>query len=399
MRPKILLHPDFFYTGHSGAIAAREAARQLDKLGYDVNIFTHDKKDESIATYPYFRRIEYRGKANYFPKPYKDSFLKVLSELKPDYVFFIGGIVNVPLVYIDLCVENNIKTAFLFLAQDFFCARFHAALGTGVCTKCLDGSNFNAISNSCLEKHTRPTLFFLNYQLNQVMFLPRIRKIDFVLGSSDEQLHFYEKIGIKKSNIFKIPLFFDQKRVHEINLPLQPYFVIIAQYRHEKGIHLISKILDYIESGITVKALFFNDDEAQRFLENYPENKKHVESKMLEILPNVTMTTGAVELISGSKGVINPSIWSTTTEFVLLEVLGMSKPVITFDVGIHKEVIINRVNGICIKAGDFQAMGDEINNLSKDILLQESISRKAKDLYHELTDETSFVKVLTSIFR
>lgn len=399
MKPKILIHPDFFYTGHSGAIAAREAARQLDKLGYEVNIFTHDKKDESIATYPYFERVEYRGKANYFPKVYKDSFLKVITELKPDYVFFIGGIVNIPLVYIDLCVEYKIKTAFLFLTQDFFCARYHAALGTNFCSKCLDGANMNALVNKCLDKHTKPNLFFLNYQINQVMFLPRIRKIDFVLGSSDQQLDFYRKIGVNSANIFKIPLFFDQNRVHDIDVPTKPYFVIIAQYRHEKGIHLISKILDHVDNNVTIKALFFNDDEAERFLANYPENKIHVESGKMEILPNVTMTNGAVELIAASKGVINPSIWATTTEFVLLEVLGMSKPIITFDVGVHKEIIKNRINGICVKAGDFEAMGNEINNLNNDVLLQESISRKAKELYHELTDESSFEKTLTTIFQ
>lgn len=399
MKPKILIHPDFFYTSHSGAIAAREAARQLDKLGYDVNIFTHDKKDASIATYPYFERLEYRGKANYFPKHYRNSFFKVVTELKPDYVFFIGGIVNVPLVYIDLCVENNIKTAFLFLAQDFFCARFHAALSTGTCTKCLFGSNFNAIINNCLEKHAKPNLFFLNYQLNQKMFLLRIRKIDFVLGSSEEQLNFYHSIGVSKSNIFKIPLFFNQERIYKVDIPIDNYFVIIAQLRHEKGIHLISKILDYIEVGITIKVLFFNKDEAERFILNFPENKKHLKSKKLEIIPNMTMTTGAVDLIAGAKGVINPSIWSTTTEFVLLEVLGMSKPIITFDVGIHKEIIKNQINGICVKAGDFENMGKEINNLSKDEKLQENIARKAKELYHKLTDESSFEETLTKIFQ
>ena len=110
------------------------------------------------------------------------------------------------------------------------------------------------------------------------------------------------------------------------------------------------------------------------------------------------MTNGALELISGSKGVINPSIWATTTEFVLLEVLGLSKPVITFDVGIHKEVIKNRINGICVKSGDFKAMGDEINNLNDDPILQASIGIEAKRLFHQLTDEDSFSDILKSIF-
>jgi glycosyltransferase involved in cell wall biosynthesis len=398
MKPKILIHPDLFYSGHSGAIAARESARQLDKLGYEIGVFTHDPENKEIANYKYYSRIPYKGTSNLFSSNYKKSFEAIIKDFKPDYVFFIGLILTTPVVYIDLCKQLGIKTAFLLLENDIFCARLHAGLGTNSCTLCLDGSNFHALKNNCMEKQNRPYLYFLNYQLQQKLFLPRMRKIDFVLGSSDEQLDFYHRLGINKTNIFKIPLFFDQNRVRNINVPVEPYFVIIAQFRHEKGIHLISKILDNIKDGVKVKALFYNDEDATKFLEKYPENNRHIDNNKLEVLPNVTMTTGAVELIAGSKGVINPSIWPTTTEFVLLEVLGMSKPIITFDVGIHKEIIENRINGICVKAGDFKAMGDEINNLFYDSELVAKIGVQAKLLYHQLTDEKSFSGIFKKIF-
>ena len=226
-----------------------------------------------------------------------------------------------------------------------------------------------------------------------------MRKFDYVLGSSDEQLNFYRQVGIDASKIVKIPLFFDQKRIQTLHTPSLPYFVIIGQYRHEKGIHLISKILDHIRNGITVKLLFFNQTESDNFLREYPENQKHRDSGKLEILPGVTMTTGALELISGSRGVINPSIWATTTEFVLLEVLGLSKPIITFDVGIHREIIQNRINGICVKTGDFSGMGAEINHLADHPELEALIAPKAKKLFHQLTDEASFSPILTNLFR
>lgn len=399
MKIKILIHPDIFYSGHSGAIAAREAARQLNKFGYEVGIFTHDQQNKEIADYKYFQRIPYKGTANYISSNYRKSFINVIKCFNPDYVFYLGGIVNTPVIYFDLCRKYNIKTVFLLLVQDFYCARLHAGLGEGSCTKCLDGSNFNALINKCTEKQRRPLLMLLNYQINQKLFLSRLMKIDYVLGSSDEQLEFYHRIGISKTNTVKIPLFFDQNRVIEMNIQSNPYFVIIGQFRHEKGIHLISRILDNIENGISVKLLFFDNYEANRFLEEYPENQKHINSGKLQLLPGVTMTSGAIDIIAGSKGVINPTIWATTTEFVLLEVLGMSKPVITFDVGIHKEVIRNRENGICVKAGDYKAMGNEISILNKDSKLEEKISINAKLLYHKLTDESSFKSILTNIFK
>ena len=395
---RILIHPDIFYSYHSGAIAAREAARQLDKLGYVVGVFTHDEENKTIANYKYFKRIMYSGTANFFSSKYKVSFNNVINEFKPDYVFFIGGVLNTPVVYVDLCLKYKIKTVFLLFCQDFYCARIHAGLGTSSCTKCLDSSNINAFLNNCGEKQRRPNLYLLNYQLNQKLFVSRLKKIDYVLGSSDEQLGFFEKIGIKKSNICKIPLFFNKNRVKKISNSSKPFFVIIGQFRHEKGIHLISKILDFIDDEIVVKLLLFDEKEKDNFINFFPINNKHIKSKKLEVISGVTMTSGALELIAASKGVINPSIWATTTEFVLLEVLGMGKPIITFDVGIHKEVLINRVNGICVKSGDFQAMGDEINNLNKNIDLENNISVESIKLYKKLTDESSFTPILQNIF-
>ena len=110
------------------------------------------------------------------------------------------------------------------------------------------------------------------------------------------------------------------------------------------------------------------------------------------------METGAVELIANSRGVINPTIWATTTEFVFLEVLGIGKPIICFYVGIHKEVIKNRLNGIVVRSGDFQKIGDEINKLFNDDELYEVISVNAKKLFHKLTDDIVYTSVLKKIF-
>lgn len=274
----------------------------------------------------------------------------------------------------------------------------HAGLGHNSCTKCLDGSNLNAFLNNCGEKQKNPYLFLLNYQLNQHFFLKRLKKLNYVLGSSNEQLNFYNKVGVKQKKIKKIPLFFPQKRVHSINTVTKPYFVIIGQDRHEKGFHLISKICDHIDDNISVKLILFTDEEANHFKNNI-KNKHHIKNKKIEVIPDLTMTSGAIELIASSKGVINPSIWATTTEFVLLEVLGMGKPIITFDVGIHKEILVNRVNSICVESGNFAKMGQEINNLCYNDKLEKKISNESLKLFDKLTNEKYFKKTLKEIFK
>ena len=350
-----------------------------------------------MANYKHYKCIPYRGTANYFPSKYKESFNYVLKDFKPDYVFFIGGIVDTPVVYIDMCLKFKIKTVFLLLVQDFYCARLHAGLGDKSCTKCLDHSNLNAFLNNCGEKQNKPFTYLLNYQINQQLFLSRLKKIDHVLGSSNEQLNFYKKIGIKDNNIKKIPLFFPQERVRSLNADTKPYFVIIGQDRHEKGFHLISKILDHIDDDISVKLLLFTKEEADNFI-NDVKNKYHIKNKKIEVIPGLTMTNGALEVIANSKGVINPTIWATTTEFVLLEVLGMGKPIITFDVGIHKEILVNRFNSICVESGNFAMMGQEINNLCNDNMLEQKISNESLKLFDKLTNEIYFKNILKEIF-
>ncbi|MBK9744648.1 MAG: hypothetical protein IPO94_17620 [Saprospiraceae bacterium] len=104
------------------------------------------------------------------------------------------------------------------------------------------------LKNNCAEKQSRPLLTLINYQIIQKMFLKRLKKVDFVfLGSTFEQLDFYLKIGLIKENLVKNTIIFYQTRVKHLIQESKPYFVIIGQHRHEKGMHLISSILDYVD--------------------------------------------------------------------------------------------------------------------------------------------------------
>lgn len=397
-KTRILLHPDLFHTGNSGAIVAREAARQLTLLGYEVGVFTHDPPGAEASPYPFFSRKAYRGKANYAPGPYRSSFLKALAEFRPDSLFFIGTIINIPVVYHDLCRENGIHTAFLLLVQDFFCARLHAALGSGPCTRCLTGLGLHAFLHRCADKQPRPLPYLLNYQVVRQMVVPRLKRIDHVMGSSDEQLGYYRQVGVSADRLRKIPLFFDQSRIKPTEGRNEGYFVIIGQNRHEKGIHLVRRIMEKLRKEIRVKMMFFDDRETEEFLRDHPGNKPYVESGQLEVLPGVTMTNGGPELIARSSGVINPSIWATTTEYVLLETLGYSKPVIAFGVGIHREVLLHRENGLCVPAGDFAGMAAEIHYLADHPEKVERIGNAARSLYHRLTDASAFSGTLVEVF-
>ena len=120
-------------------------------------------------------RKRFRGYANVLSKDYKKYFIEAISDFQPDYVFFIGGVIDTPVVYMSECRNRNIKTVFLLFVQDFYCARLHAGSEESSCTKCLTGTNLNSVVNRCLEKGSNKLLYFLNYQISQKLFTKELK--------------------------------------------------------------------------------------------------------------------------------------------------------------------------------------------------------------------------------
>ena len=122
------------------------------------------------------------------------------------------------------------------------------------------------------------------------------------------------------------------------------YYVFVAQNRIDKGIHLLKDILAYCNKDVRVIAAYTSQARIDEAIDKYGL-RQYVENGILEMRPNCTWNTNLGEVLAASRGIVNPSIWPTTTEFVLLETLGLKKPIFTFNVGIHPEIIENGVNG------------------------------------------------------
>ena len=108
-----------FYNEGSGAYAARKAAQLLSKMGHEVAVFSHETPASEYDFYRHYQRKRFRGYANVLSKEYKKYFIEAISDFQPDYVFFIGGVIDTPVVYMSECRNRNIKTVFLLFVQDF----------------------------------------------------------------------------------------------------------------------------------------------------------------------------------------------------------------------------------------------------------------------------------------
>ena len=194
----------------------------------------------------------------------------------------------------------------------------------------------------------------------------------------------------------KTPLFFDVKRLVDIEPTKGDYFVCIAQNRVEKGFHFLADILKYYEGSIKIIAAYNNKDQATVAIKNNGF-QEYIDKGVLEIRYDLKWESGLAGLVAGSRGVIIPSIWPTTTEFGLLEALGYEKPVFTFDIGVHKEEIINGVNGFKAPLGDCKTIAQQLSSLENEDKLYKIVSEGAKVLFEKLTREKSWIATFKSI--
>lgn len=395
MKKRILLIPDAFFNNQSGALVAHHITNLYIENGDIMAVFfenAHKYRDENIVL---FDRIPYKASANWIEKEYKDEFQKVLDAFKPDLVFFLGVIINKNICYIDLCLKSNIKVAVMLFIQDFFCNRLYANLEDGPCTRCLEGTYLHALRNQCGVSGIVDVIKLQNAALIRNRLRKLLPKVNYVIGSSKEQVDFYSRYGISDLKILQCPLFFDENRLSSLSVKMGDYFVCSGQNRLEKGIHLLQYILPFCPN-VKVKIVFSNQTDANISLEKNGL-KAFVETGQLEVLGNVSWDTGLSMIYAESRGIINPTIWPTTTEYALLEALGLKKTVITFDVGIHKEEIINGVNGFRAPLGDFKQFAQYIKDISNSDELYDKIGQGAYLLYQKLVNKDTFMDCLIKV--
>lgn len=384
---KILLIPDAYFGNQSGAIVAQVAKKLLLENGNQVSIFSLDilENDVDEDGTELYHRTAFNGSANWIERKYKIEFEQVLQMSEATVVFTLGSITNKNLCYLEIAKKRGLRVISKIFMQDFFCSKIYANNSEGPCTKCLDHNYLEAFKNKCIING--PVDYIKTG--NAILIRKRLEKIlpniDYVIASTDEQIGFYQKFGIRTEKCIKTPLYFDHHRLKDLVPVIGDYYVCIAQNRPEKGFHFLSNILFYCDHSIKVIAAYNNEEQAKIAIEKNGF-QQYIDRGMLEIKNDLKWETGLAELVSKSRGVIIPSIWPTTTEFGLLEALGYKKPVFCFDIGIHHEKIMNGVNGFRASLGDCKALASQLNKLLTDDRLYEVISENAGLLYNEMTD-------------
>lgn len=397
---KVLFIPDSIWGDLSGHRSSKYLVKAFNEIGVKVGVYaskenyTIEQERKLGDCNTYYEQSTYSYIQNIFPFAIAREFKKVIKAFNPDYVFYMGSI-NTK-VTINVCRKLGIPYSYLPLTTEYYCVKNFAGLENGPCFQCIKSPVLSPFKNKCLGAR-----FNLPKYLKEIIFSikskKRILKANKIIGYSENQLSYLKKFGVNGSKMMTMPIFFDPETIKGIATSQGDYFVMAGQNITAKGWHVLP---DIIKKGknIKYKLIMRDKNQAKAFVENNGLNE-YVKNGFIDIVLYLKTHREVLDVIAKSRGVLVPSYYATTGEFYLVEALGLGKPVIVFDAGIHGEIIKNGENGMISQVGDLDNFYKNIQKVNDNDDLLRRLSQGAKVLFHELLSLTKFKNSINKYFQ
>lgn len=393
-RNRLLLLCDAFLDDRSGAAAAQDAARYFSDIGFEVTVFGGLAKGATLLDnktgYDFSAQAPFKSVQHIYPGNLRDEFDALLKKLSPEVIFILGCTYSKPLCILESSVNSKAKVIYMPWNQDFYCARSYGYYSDKPCESCLSGGFKQAIIKNCVRKPAAILGMINRVRLREVMV-----QFDEVICSSQDQANALGSFLDRPISQIEIcPLFFDPTIIKEFESTDGDYFLYYAQAVDAKGWHLLPEIISNCKKS---RFVLCPPGIQEAALMRSPGLEALIDGDRVKFVNNLNWKSGLGELVANSRGVLIPSIWPTTTEYVLLESLGLGKPVITFNVGVHKDVLTDCFNAMVSPVGDVRNYSSQIDCVDSDIVLRQNISKQALNTYSKLTDRLAITKVLRRV--
>jgi glycosyltransferase involved in cell wall biosynthesis len=390
MTKRVLMICDAFGGKISGAIAARSAAWVWTELGFEVGVYSPVRVESDTSRdepqIQFYQQVPFRSVQHVFPGEMQNQFEQVLADFKPDVIFFLGTPHSKPTCLLESAKKSGARTIFMIWVQSFYCARTYAVWHGQPCNQCAAGNFVPSFQHRC---GSFPSL------LRSVIVRQGLRKwlctFDVLMCSSQDLAENLIKMGFPRAQIRFCPLFVDAARVKNLTSEDGNYYIYYSQPIEPKGWHLIAPIIRGCPNAQFVLCPTSSDLSTIS-----PDLYSLIDDQRVRLITGLTWQTGLADLVAKSRGVVIPSVWPTTTEYVLLEALGLRKPVVAFNVGIHQEILHHRENAMVADAVKVEQFIQHIRSLDDDPALRQHLSGAAYELYTRMTDRKVFLQSLQS---
>ena len=377
---RILFMPDQINGVDSGGVSARATVNYLKNLGHHVAVYSQDATSSARhidvhSEIPLYQiSPDMRWHSHIHSPELVGNFQSVIQAFRPNYLFFAGGIQK-PAVLGREARRQNIRTVYLFYINEYFCPILYAGRENGPCTDCINRPLTAPLRNGCLSALEIPQM--LKYRIVQQLLSREILKAYRVVGYGQDQLNLARKFGVQESNLSLIGFQFSPHELIGLRVRDEGYFALTGQTIIQKGWHLLSSIFEHLKSSVKVKISFRSQEHANQAIKNFGLTK-FVKNGRIEIVTHLHSRNQYLDFLSSARGALLPTYYPTTGEFGLQEPMALGKPVHVFNVGVHKDVLVDRQNAMVSAIGDIADYARKIEEIDQNLLLRKSIGEKAK---------------------
>ncbi|MDC0222848.1 glycosyltransferase [Gammaproteobacteria bacterium] len=396
---RILVIPDSIWGEDSGHRSTQFLLKTLERQDNHVAVYAEDnlsylsQKKEFIEKnrIEVFPKTPYRFKDQLFilNAKVKKEFYEVLNNYNPDLVFYFGTINNKVSINFLSNYKRNIPYYYLPLTNEFWCFKDFAGREDGECFKCIKGNYFSSYRYKCIED--KSIFYYLKKYIEAFHSKWRMQNAKAVFGYSDSQKKSIISFGVDSRNLSKTKIFFDRETVGNIKSRKGDYIVVIGQLSVAKGWHIVPEIIEKNKNKDTkFKLIIFKKEKALRYIRDN-NLEQYLESGKIEILSGLKSHKDVLKVVAESLAVFIPSTYPTTGEFALLESMGLSKPVLAFNVGAHRDFLVSGENALVSEHGDIEGINSNIDKLYLDNDLWLKISNNSKATFEDLTDFSEYL--------
>lgn len=385
---RVLLVVDSYSKNLSGGLVAHHTADTLVQAGYIVGVFCYGP-GEDVPGVKYFQKLSSSSALKHiWPGEEISEFKQVIAEFKPDVVHFCSFEYGKSRFLIEHSLAVGARVILQPWIYNFFCEQsYDYRLGKS-CGLCASGNFMHSLLHRCGPLKSALIHAFSRHLLRKTSL--RCHSVLSSNATMDVVLH---KYGFSKEKLVAVPVPFAPKRVE--GLPVQDGrdFIFYGQVRDFKGAHLL---LDALGACPQTEFSIYPaiSDEGERLKKQFDKCRV----RNVQVTMGLNWNSGLAERVACCRAVLLPSLWPTTPEYVLFEAMGLSKPVVAFNVGAHKEILVNRKNAMVVPCGDVRAFRAAIIELDNNPALRHEIGVGARKTFEKLTDSKLFLNRLVRAY-
>lgn len=385
---KILLVCESTHKRDSGGRVARYLTKILKNADHQVKLVAlKDDTDEDsfyhendVYFIPLKKQFLFRL-ANIFWKTRESGqFKSILQEFAPDVIHFASFDDGKPPQFLTEAYNSNATVVLQPWTMQFYCIQGFGFREGEKCNLCASGNYFNALKNNCTSYKGIPGL------IKRKKLHKRALKADVFLSSNSELDQILLEYGVAKEKIVRFTVPFDYTAVIVPQISEGDYSIFYGQSNAHKGLNvLIQSFTNLPEKKLRLFPMA-----------SLPDNVAG--SKNIEVVHGATWKQGLPEAIAAAKIVLVPSLWSSSTEYSMCEALLFKKPVVVFDVGVHKHIFENKINAMVVEPNDIDAYTAAIKELDENDELRKKISENGYKTLLQVNDPVTLQKTLLKAY-